>query len=184
LNNEPFAAALKELCLIHYHEAGHVVADTLLGFKPKSIKLNLAEHDRRTTAFFRTNGRRLTTPHARERVQDYAVSCIAGIVAESKFSGVPLIVLKETAGVEDYQKVGVIADRLILHRASELTDGVRDAYIALWEARAVALIKQPVSWAIVESIVSQLQMSEDSSLNCQELAEAIQRGMQQVVSIA
>jgi hypothetical protein len=176
LKEPTFAEALQELSLIHYHEAGHITADVLLGFKPKSIKLNLAEHDRRTTAFFRTKGGSLSTPRSRERAEDFAVSCIAGIVAESKFSGVPVEKLKLTAGKDDYDRVRSIANRLMITRAMELTDGVRDAHIALWEARAIALIDQPISWAIVGSIVSELQISWDSSLNREELAYAIQRG--------
>jgi hypothetical protein len=105
------AQCLWEVDLTQYHEAGHVVAYYIYGFRPKRITGPLAEHDRRSTAFFRTRGGFLDTPLARERVQDYAVSCIAGIAAESKVSAVPLAALRQTSGLGDYKTVHAILNR-------------------------------------------------------------------------
>lgn len=178
--NEELFAASNQLSLIHYHEAGHIAADYLLGFKPKSIKQNLSEHDRRTTSFFRTNMGLLTTPRARERAQDFAVTCIAGIVAESKYAEVPISELKHTAGFEDYKKVRAIAGRLMLHRPLERSEELIESYVSVWEARAIALLNQPAAWSIVENIVSALEESWDSSLKREEIEATIEYGLAEV----
>jgi hypothetical protein len=140
------AQCLWEVDLTQYYEAGHAVAYYIHGFHPKRITGPLAEHDRRSTAFLRTRGGWLETSLARERVQDYAVSCIAGIAAESKFSGVPLADLRQTSGLGDYKTVHAILNRLMIGRGFEFCPEVRAAYINLWESRAVALMNQPQVW--------------------------------------
>ena len=102
LSLEDLNQGLFEFDLINYHEAGHVVAFYLLGFPPVLIDGALSKHDARSTAFLRTRNGMSQTPLARERVQDYAVASIAGIAAESKFSGVPIADLRQTAGKGDY----------------------------------------------------------------------------------
>jgi hypothetical protein len=64
----------------------------------------------------------------------------------------------------------------MLRRGLELTDEVRDAYIYLWEARAVALMGQPLVWAAVESVVSELEIL-GGVMGRDELNGAIIRGL-------
>jgi hypothetical protein len=172
------AQCLSEVDLTQYHEAGHAVAYHFLGFHPKRITGPLTEHDRRSTAFFRTRGGFLETPLARERVQDYAVSCIAGIAAESKVSAVPLADLRQTSGRGDYKTVHAILNRLMIGRGLEFCPEVRAAYLNLWESRAVALMNHSQVWAAVESVSAELQMS-CGELDRGELVAAIERGMHQ-----
>jgi hypothetical protein len=83
---------------------------------------------------------------------------------------------RHTAGKDDYEAVDAVVERLMLRRVFELTDGVRDAYIQLWEARAVALMSQPHVWNAVESLVYDLQMSE-GSMGRTDLTASIKRGL-------
>jgi hypothetical protein len=172
---EALSLAFREIDLTQYHEAGHAVAFHLLDFKPRRITYALAEHDRRSCAFFRTRGGFLETPLARERVQNYAVCCIAGIAAETRFGGVPITELRQTSGLGDYETVHAVLDRLMLCRGVELCPEVRAAHMHLWEARAVALMSQTHVWAAIESVASELQVSA-GVLERGDLVAAIERG--------
>jgi hypothetical protein len=175
LTTEMFKQWLVEDELTRYHEAGHAVADYVYGFRPKRIIGALAEHDRRSTSFVRTRGGWLDTPLARQRLQDYAVSCIAGIAAESRISGTNLADLRKTSGLGDYKKVHAIVERLMLRGGYKLRPEVSDAYIRRWELRAVALMSQPSAWAAVRSVSEELQNCE-GVLEREELIAAIERG--------
>jgi hypothetical protein len=74
------------------------------------------------------------------------------------------------------RQIDYLVDRLILRCGLEQTAGVRDAYIQLWEARAVALMSQPHVWNAVESLVYDLQMSE-GSMGRTDLTASIKRGL-------
>jgi hypothetical protein len=132
LSTEDFSLAFREIDLTQYHEAGHAVAFYMLGFLPKRITGALAAHDRRSTSFFRTRPGQLTTPLARERAQDYAVTVIAGIAAESKFAGVPIAELRQVPGREDYLTVHSILDQLMLCHGCEFGPEVRAARLLLF----------------------------------------------------
>ena len=176
LTSEEWSLAFREIDLTQFHEAGHAVGFSLYRFPPKRITGALTEHDRRSTAFFRSRSGLLLTPDARERAQNYAVACIAGIAAESKFGGIPLADLRETSGKGDYEAVDAIVDRLMIHRGFEVCPAVRSAYTGVWESRAVALMDQPSVWAAVESVAAELQASA-GELGREEIVEAIKRGM-------
>jgi len=178
LTVEELSLVFREINLTQYHEAGHAVAYYFHGFQPKRITGPLAEHDRRSTAFFRARGGFLETPLARERVQDYAVSYIAGIAAESKFGGVPLADLRQTSGLGDYRTAHAISARLMIGGKFEFCPEVRTAYLNLWESRAIALMNHSQVWAAVESVSAELQMS-CGELDRGELVAAIERGMHQ-----
>jgi hypothetical protein len=106
------------------------------------------------------------------------VSCVAGIAAESKFSGVPLADLRQTSGLGDYKTVHAILNRLMIGRGFEFCPEVRAAYINLWESRAVALMNKSQVWAAVESVSAESQISR-GELGRGELVAAIERGLHQ-----
>ncbi|MCU1253413.1 MAG: hypothetical protein JWQ49_6442 [Edaphobacter sp.] len=176
LSTEDFSLAFHEIDLTQYHEAGPAVAFYMLGFPPKRITDALAAHDRRSTSFFRTRPGQLTTPLARERAQDYAVTVIAGIAAESKFAGVPIAELRQVPGREDYLTVHSILDQLMLCHGCEFGSEIRAARLLLLEARAVAIMNQAHVWYAVESVAEELLMSA-GALGRRELVAAIERGM-------
>jgi hypothetical protein len=176
LSTEDLRLAFREIDLTQYHEAGHAVAFYMLGFPPKRITGALAEHDRRSTSFFRTRPGLLTTPLARERAQDYAVTVIAGIAAESKFARAPIAELRQVSGREDYLTVHSILDRLMLCHGPEFGPEVRAARLHLLEARAVAIMNQPGVWSAVKSVAEELSMSA-ADMGRRELVAAIERGM-------
>jgi hypothetical protein len=166
-----------------YHEAGHAVADYVLGFKPLRIDDALEQHDRRTSAFLRVNHGLLSTPRTRQRAADYAVACIAGPAAQAKVSGRNLCDLRsESDGVDedgftgDYEKVYLLLDRLALFSPYEFNDSVRDAHLHLFEQQAIALINKPCVWAAVESVATELDMA-DGYLEGEELISAIKHGL-------
>ncbi len=181
MNMDALWVAFEGIRLTQYHESGHAVADYFCGFRPKRISGALSEHDRRTTSFFRTRSGLLVTPSAREKAQLFAVTCIAGIAAESKVSGVPLEVLRRSSGIDDYEKVQKVADSLANHRAIEDCEEVTEAYIRLWEARAVALMNRRMVWSAVESLARELDMS-GGEMAGEEIKKAIQQGIKNAVS--
>jgi hypothetical protein len=162
-----------------YHEAGHAVADYVLGFKPRLIDDALEQHDRRTTAFLRVNHGLLSTPRTRQRAADYAVALIAGPAAQAKVSGRNLCDLRlESDRVDegDYRKVYLLLDRLALCGPYEFNASVRDAHLHLFEQQAIALINEPRVWAAVESVATELEMT-DGYLERAELISAIKNGL-------
>ncbi|WP_433971943.1 hypothetical protein [Tunturiibacter lichenicola] len=173
---EGFADFLRESELTRYHEAGHAVAYYIYRFKPKRITGPLAEHDRRTTAFFSSRPGLLMTPVARERAQDYAVTVIAGIAAESKIADVPMAELRRTSGLDDYEIVYRVIDQLMYNQGFENKPDVFAARLNLLEARAVTMMNQPLVWSAVESVAEEL-LDSCGDLERGELVSAIERGL-------
>lgn len=171
---DDFAKMLKEAKLTLYHEAGHAVALHSYRFRPTRIEENRTEHDRRTTWFIGGGDVLLNTFHARERASEYAVCCIAGIVAESRMSRVPVAELRATSGQDDYEVVRAIAQSLMGRQPLEYCSPVLEAQIGLWERRAMALIHQSASWRAVESVVDDLNQS-GGCLEGKHLTSAIER---------
>jgi hypothetical protein len=163
-----------------YHEAGHAVADYVLGFKPRLIDDALEQHDRRTTAFLRVNHGLLSTPRTRQRAADYAVACIPGPAAQAKISGRDLCDLRsESDGVDgdgDYRKVYLLLDRLALCSPYEFNASVRDAQLHLFEQQTIALINEPCVSAAGESVATELEMT-DGYLERADLITAIKHGL-------
>jgi hypothetical protein len=161
-----------------YHEAGHAVAQYLLGFHPVRIQEASTKHDGRSSSFLRTSRGLFQTPRTRERAADFAVVCIAGPAAQAKVSDRKLCDLRSESELDgedghagDYKNVYAILAQLVIRN-----DSVRDAQLNLWEQRAIAMINQPIAWAGVESVVNALELSGDC-LERQELVSAIQRGL-------
>ena len=176
MTTEEMLFAFQENESTQYHEAAHAVVDYIYGFHPKRITYSFYEGDRRYTSFLRSQNGVLKTPKAREKAQRFAVSCIAGIAAESKVSGVPIVDLRSTSGLDDYKKVQFVLERLMLHTVYEICPAVNDAYIQLWESRAVALINRPEVWSAVESLAGEL-MDCAGELGRNEIVTAIQHGV-------
>jgi hypothetical protein len=114
----------------------------------------------------------LETPLARQRAEKYALCCIAGIAAESKFAGVPLTDLRQSSGKDDYDGGHRIWHRLAIAGGLEWSLEVKDAHISLWEARAIALIDRPQVWAAVEAVYWALHWA-GGELEGSELVEEI-----------
>jgi hypothetical protein len=152
LTCEEWSLAFREIDLTQYHEAGHAIAFYLYNFHPIRIAGATIEHDRRSTAFFRTQGGLLESPLARQRAQNYTVCCIAGIAAESKFSGEALADLRRLSGKDDYEAVHAIGHRLAICAGIESCPEVTAAHISLWESRAIAMMDHPQVWAAVEAV--------------------------------
>ncbi len=115
------------------------MAEYIYGFRPKRISGSRIQHDRPTTAFFRTRSGCLLTPLARALVQDYAVSLIAGITAEARGCKLLFAELPQTSGREDYKVVCAIQNQLTI---ADLTLGdaeVQCAQLRFWKARALRL---------------------------------------------
>ena len=172
----------RELDLTQYHEAGHAIAFYLYSFRPIRIAGATTEHDRRSTAFFRTRGALLESPLARQRAQNYAVCCIAGIAAESKFSGVSLADLRRLSGKDDYEVVHAIGHRLAICGGIGWCPEVKAAHVDLWEAQAVALMRQPQIWAAVESLYWDLHMS-GGELERGDLIAAIEHALDEGLEV-
>jgi hypothetical protein len=179
-DSEFWEKVFDEAKFTRYHEAGHAVADYVLGFKPRLIDDALEQHDRRTTAFLRRNHGLLSTPRTRQRAADYAVACIAGPAAQAKVSRRDLCDLRsESDGVDedgDYRKVYLLLDRLALCSPYQFDASVRDAQLYLFEQQAIALINEPRVWAAVESVATELEMA-DGYLERAELTTAIKHGL-------
>jgi hypothetical protein len=176
LTREEWSLVFHELDLTQYHEAGHAIAFYLFNFHPIRIAGATIVHDRRSTAFFRTRGGLLQSPLARQRAQNYAVCCIAGIAAESKFAGVPLADLRRLSGKEDYEAVHAIGHRLAICGGIESSPETTAAHISLWESRAIALMDHPQVWAAVEAVYWALHWA-GGELEGLELVEEIKHGL-------
>ena len=169
-------AFLQQDELIYHHEAGHAVAKHLYDFRPKWIRGATTDWDRRSTSLFRNKNRLLETPRSRERAEDFVVTCIAGIAAESRISKVPLSALRGASGQSDYEKVYAIADYLTALRGFEYYPAVQGPLILYWEAQAIALMQQPDVWSAVEHVVAELRLSR-GVLEGAALIGTIRRGL-------
>jgi hypothetical protein len=176
-SNEQLVSEIQQVYLTQHHEAGHAVVDYLYGVLPLRIRGAHFQQDRRSTAFLKRRSGLLTTPFAREKAQRCAVSCIAGIAAESKFGGVPLADMRDTYGAGDYAIATSIANRLMLHDGyiAECPE-VCSAYLRLWESKAVALMNVPQIWAAVESLANELCVW-CGELDAKEIIAAIKEGL-------
>ena len=165
-----------ELHAIYYHEAGHAVMDYLFRFRPQRIDGALSVHDRRASSFFRSRRALLATPKARERANDYAVSLVGGVVAESIAFGGSVEELRKTAGTDDYDRVEKILDRLMVMNIWIDSPETRELTVCLWEAKAKALLQQPCVWSAVEYLVNAL-VENEGVLDAAGINEAIRLGM-------
>jgi hypothetical protein len=181
--NDLFLKSLEFLDEIRFHEAGHSVAARIFGFPVKRIWVGTEfdpnsfgrnELDPRGLHFL--EGYVPRTAGDAVRMADFATFAIAGIAAESKYSGVPFEevrapYIKGETHSEDYVIVNSMARRLIVAG----NDGVSDeqAYISQWEQRAIGLMNQTHVWSAVESVVSALQLSDDGALDRANLNELL-----------
>ena len=169
---DPFLAQLEFWDSIRYHEAGHTVAARIFGFPIKRVwvgedfspdSLGRNEMDARGQRFQRDYLPR--TPRAWQRMQDFAVFCIAGIAAEARHTGVAFEEVRapywqgETHSI-DYVAVRSMAQRLVYAGKAGLSDEIQEAHINLWEQRAIAMMAQDHIWRAVEAVVNVLQISD------------------------
>ena len=162
-----------------YHEAGHAILGQLYGFTPSMVSiepegdsLGRACTNRRTTSCFRIRNGILHSPLTREKAGKYAVSVVAGIIAEAKFTGGSWKKLRKTSGKRDYETVNRIAEKVLFAgNGFAISDDVRKAYIMLWEQQAIAILNQPMIWSRVETVATQL--FDRDQLNAQEIEAAI-----------
>jgi len=172
---DTFIASMEFWDAIRYHEAGHAVAAWMYrfpvnrvwvgeDFSPESLGRN--EMDMRGLRFLHRYVPH--TPLAWRRMQDLAVFAIAGIAAESTHTGTPFSELRapyiqgETHS-KDYVIVRSMAQRLVFAGKEGFADEMQQAYIALWEQRAISLMAQDTVWRAVESVACAL-MDEDGLL--------------------
>jgi hypothetical protein len=179
---EDWVSGMNESQLICFHESGHAVAFYVLKFQPRKVTFNFAEHDRRTTRFLH---RPILTPADQLRALDYAVTLIAGSVAEAKYRGVPLADLRNTFGKEDYQCVYNIIRRV--QCCALLTAGITNgpgagplATLEFLEARAIALTDRKDVWSAVESVVAAIEDCGGTVYRA-DLVEAIESGLTYLV---
>jgi hypothetical protein len=110
-------------------------------------------------------------------MQDLAVFAIAGIAAESRYTGTSFSELRapyirgETHS-KDYVIVRSMAQRLVWAGKEGFADEMQQAYISLWEQRAISLMGQDHIWRAVESVASAL-MDEEGMLDRAGLREAL-----------
>jgi hypothetical protein len=164
-----------EIDKIRHREAGRTVAFYHFRFSPTWIIGVIGRIDGRSTRALRTSGGSLRTTTAKQKAQDYCVCLIAGLVAESKFSGAPLNTLRETGGRLAYLKVKNYV-KLLTSNGSESDAYTRACYLLDLETRAIALINDPRVWAGVESVCRELEKS-GGKLVQPELNTVIQRGL-------
>jgi hypothetical protein len=177
MNSTQLLRAFQEIDATYYHEAGHTMVGYLLGFRPLRIDGAYSVHDRRTSSFFRYQPGILNTAKARERAADYAVSLVAGVVAESEYTGVPLDNLRSSAGADDYKKVDLIMTSILLPNAYQDSPEVRQSLLQTWEAQAKAMLLWPNNWSAIESLVWSLTMC-GGVLDKTEIRSAIREGME------
>jgi hypothetical protein len=98
-------------------------------------------------------------------MQDFAVFSIAGIGAEARHTGIafrggPGSLLARRTNSKDYVAVRSMAQRLVFAGKDGLSDEIQEAYIHLWERRAIAMMAQDHIWRAVEGVVNALQISD------------------------
>jgi hypothetical protein len=129
---------MSERMLASYHEAGHVVANLLCGFRVEHAQIDGPPRTRR-------NG---TT----RRIEPLAnlITTLAGSVAESMASGEHLLVVLQCAGATDLQRAQREAQQLAdLHLFKS-----PDHALLVAEQRARALLE--VHWQFVERCAREL----------------------------
>jgi hypothetical protein len=169
---DPFLAQLEFWDALYYHEAGHAVAARIFGFPVKRVwvgehfspeSFGRNEMDARGQRFLRDYLPR--TPRAWQRMQDFAVFSIAGIAAEARHTGVAFEKIRACywqgeTNSKDYVAVRSMAQRLVFAGKDGLSDEIQEAYINLWEQRAIGMMSQNHIWRAVEAVVNALQISD------------------------
>jgi hypothetical protein len=181
---DAFIASMEFWDGCRYHEAGHAVAAWMYRFPVDLVwvgedhdpeSLGRVEMDVRGQRFLHEYLPR--TPLAWRRMQDLAVFAIAGIAAESRktdtpFSEVRAPYIQGETNSRDYVIVRSMAQRLVWAGKEGFADEMQQAYISLWEQRAISLMGQDRIWRAVESVASALS-DEDGLLDRRGLREAL-----------